>query len=599
MGRLTALLVACNLMVSAADTLYSNGQPNTTSPNSRGMALFRCADNFTLASPVSVSSIRFWMVAQPNNFSGSITYAFYNDSSGALGSVVSTATVSNITPVLLNQIPGNVHSIYLVDFNLPTPLTLAPGTYWLELHDGSNLTTVANPNATNVLWAIVPGVSGNAKQSSVPNLPSGNTGQELAFQLLGSVITVTPPSTALRFVPLTPCRLVDTRQAYAGPRTGEFGPPQLAGASTRTITIPATTTCSVPQTAKAYVLNVTLDTVENQTGPVDYVTIWPAGEARPDFYTARTTTGGYIANAAIVKAGTGGAVNVYASNNVNLILDINGYFTDSTSTPTLLYYPVAPCRAVDTRGPVYSSLPAPYGNQRFQARETRTLRLPGSPGCQLPAAAAYSLQMTLAPGDLTNGNAVAFVTAWPTGLPQPNISNMNAYFGYAVANSAITPASSNGSIDVYAYDATNLIIDVNGYFAPDDGTGRGLSYYPVTQCRVMNTLNAQFSGSFGPPALIPTPDRTVAVPAGACTGLQFTARAWALNAWVVPAGAAMPYLSMWPSGTAWPNISQLNAFQGQTVANSGIVPAASNGSIDVRVAATTHAAIEVAGYFAP
>jgi hypothetical protein len=54
---------------------------------------------------------------------------------------------------------------------------------------------------------------------------------------------------------------------------------------------------------------------------------------------------------------------------------------------------------------------------------------------------------------------------------------------------------------------------------------------------------------------------------------------------------------MWPSGTPWPNISQLNAFQGQTLANSGIVPASSNGSIDVRVAASTHTGLEVSGYF--
>jgi hypothetical protein len=70
-----------------------------------------------------------------------------------------------------------------------------------------------------------------------------------------------------------------------------------------------------------------------------------------------------------------------------------------------------------------------------------------------------------------------------------------------------------------------------------------------------------------------------------------------MNAFVVPNGVSMPFLSMWPSGTPWPNISQLNAFQGQTLAKSGIVPASSNGSIDVRVAASTHTGLEVSGYF--
>ncbi|MBI4910377.1 MAG: hypothetical protein HY820_42560 [Acidobacteria bacterium] len=436
--------------------------------------------------------------------------------------------------------------------------------------------------------AIANGGSASAEDPFTINLPPGWT-YTLASQEAAAGGT--------RFVPLTPCRLVDTRTAYAAPRTGAFGPPLLPAAGTRTIPIPSSTTCSVPPTAKAYVLNTTLDTVENQTGPVDFVTIWPAGEPRPDFYTARTSTGGYIANATIVKAGTAGAINVYSSNNVNLIIDISGYFTDDPATPGLLYYPIAPCRAVDTRGPVYSSLPPPYGNQKMQSRASRTFRLPGSPACQIPVAAAYSMQLTLAPGDLTNGNPVAFITAYPTGVPQPNISNMNAFFGYAVANSAIVPASANGSIDVYAYDPTNLIIDVNGYFAPEDGTGRGLSYFPTTQCRVLNTQDSAFSGAFGPIAISPGADRTVPVPTGRCSGLPNTARAWAMNASVFPNGLAMPFLSMWPSGTPWPNISQLNAFQGQTLANSGIVPASSTGSIDVRVAATTHVALEVSGYF--
>ncbi|MBL8232864.1 MAG: FG-GAP repeat protein [Bryobacterales bacterium] len=199
-----------------------------------------------------------------------------------------------------------------------------------------------------------------------------------------------------KYVPVTPCRLVDTRPTYAGPRTGAFGPPMLTAGVTRTIAVQSSTTCNIPASAQVYVLNVTADTIENQTGPVDYVTLWPAGGSRPEFMTLRTTTGGYIANSAIVEAGDGGAINAYSSNNTNLIIDITGYFTSDPGTPGYLYYPVNPCRAVDTRGPIYSSLPPPYGNQRMQAAENRTFRLPGSPGCQLPAAPAYSMQLTLA-----------------------------------------------------------------------------------------------------------------------------------------------------------------------------------------------------------
>jgi hypothetical protein len=35
-----------------------------------------------------------------------------------------------------------------------------------------------------------------------------------------------------------------------------------------------------------------------------------------------------------------------------------------------------------------------------------------------------------------------------------------------VASSAIVPAGAEGSISVYASSATNLLLDISGYFAP-------------------------------------------------------------------------------------------------------------------------------------
>lgn len=414
--------------------------------------------------------------------------------------------------------------------------------------------------------------------------------------------TTRPTGPGLRFVPITPCRIVETRSLYAAPRwTGAFGPPLLAAGATRTIPVTATTNCNIPSSAKVYALNVTLDTLTDNTGPVDFVTIWPTGESRPNVWTARTSTGGYVANSALIKAGTNGSINVYSSNNTNLLLDINGYFTDDSSVPGLLYYPLGPCRAVDTRD-VYNSLPPPYGHQRIPSRETRTLRLPGSPtttpGCNIPSASAYSLQMTLVPGAEQSGGPVAFVTAWPTGQNQPTVSNLNSVFGYSLANSGIVPARSDGSIDVFAFDSTNLIFDVNGYFAPDDNSGRGLSYYPVTQCRVLDTQDAAYTGNYGGPRLTPSSDRVVPLPGSArCLGLPATARAWAVNATVIPNGAPMAFLSLWPDGTPWPVVSQLNAFEGQTVSNSAIVPVSASGGMLIKVNGTTHAALEVYGYF--
>ena len=57
--------------------------------------------------------------------------------------------------------------------------------------------------------------------------------------------------------------------------------------------------------------------------------------------------------------------------------------------------------------------------------------------------------------------------------------------GFVVANAAIVPAGTNGSIDVYVSDRTDVLFDINGYFAPP--TSAGLQFFAVNPCRVADT----------------------------------------------------------------------------------------------------------------
>jgi hypothetical protein len=61
---------------------------------------------------------------------------------------------------------------------------------------------------------------------------------------------------------------------------------------------------------------------------------------------------------------------------------------------------------------------------------------------------------------------MSFLSAWQAGQPFPNVSTLNAPTGRVIANAAIVPAGANGDITVVSGDATELIIDINGYFAP-------------------------------------------------------------------------------------------------------------------------------------
>ncbi|HUI84797.1 MAG TPA: hypothetical protein VL240_11260, partial [Candidatus Binatia bacterium] len=148
-------------------------------------------------------------------------------------------------------------------------------------------------------------------------------------------------SVPLQFLGVAPCRLVDTRNP-----DGEFGGPPIQGGHSRSFAIPDNHDCGIPSTAAAYSLNVTVV----PHGPLGYLTIWPTGETQPNVSTMNSPDGRTKANAAIVPAGTNGAVSVFASNTTDVVLDIDGYF-EPAGNGTSQFFALPPCRVIDTRGP--------------------------------------------------------------------------------------------------------------------------------------------------------------------------------------------------------------------------------------------------------
>ena len=59
-----------------------------------------------------------------------------------------------------------------------------------------------------------------------------------------------------------------------------------------------------------------------------------------------------------------------------------------------------------------------------------------------------------------------YLTVWPAGEAQPTVSTLNDPTGTVVANAALVPAGADGAIATYVTDNTDLLIDVDGYFAP-------------------------------------------------------------------------------------------------------------------------------------
>ena len=388
-----------------------------------------------------------------------------------------------------------------------------------------------------------------------------------------SFTTGTPP-TGLEFIPVTPCRVVDTR----GP-AGPFGGPTMTAASTRSFAIPQSA-CGIPATAEAYSLNATVV----PEGPLSFLSLWPAGQAQPLVSTLNSYGGAVVANAAIVPAGSGGAVNVYVTNPTDVILDINGYFETSSGATSYSFYSATPCRVADTRNPT-----GQFGGPSMFADQTRDFPIPLSP-CGIPATArAYSLNVTAVPDGF-----LGYLTTWPTGQAQPNVSTLNSWTGKVVANAALVPAGTNESISVFVTNPTDVILDINGYFSQPGSPG-ALLFYPITPCRIADTRNA--NGPFGGPKMGAATTRSFAIPTSGCD-VPSTAAAYSLNVTVAPDGP-LYYLTAWPTGSAQASVSTLNSWDGSVVANAAIVPAGTNGAISIFVTNPTQVILDIDGYFAP
>ena len=62
-------------------------------------------------------------------------------------------------------------------------------------------------------------------------------------------------------------------------------------------------------------------------GSLGYLTMWPAGQAMPLASTLNSLNGQIVANAALTPAGDGGRVSVYVTDDADIVIDVNGYFT--------------------------------------------------------------------------------------------------------------------------------------------------------------------------------------------------------------------------------------------------------------------------------
>jgi len=152
----------------------------------------------------------------------------------------------------------------------------------------------------------------------------------VAVALGGGALTIVASAgsgAASAFVPIAPCRLIDTRATSpVGPRSS----PILAGESLTVQVTGSNGSCVVPESATAIAINVTA------VGPTaaGYITLYPADVALPNASNLNFTANqNPTPNLVTVSLSAGGAIKIFnESGAVNVLGDIAGYYQPDTGT---------------------------------------------------------------------------------------------------------------------------------------------------------------------------------------------------------------------------------------------------------------------------
>lgn len=158
-------------------------------------------------------------------------------------------------------------------------------------------------------------------------------------------------------------------------------------------------------------------------------------------------------------------------------LVFQGFVVNSLGNLTreLVYYPVAPCRLLDTRAATlaaYQGPKTPGTEVAFSVNDSLVVQGGNAAGCGIPGVdpPALSVVLTAVPTDPGQGN----LRAYPTGGTIPTASALNYQGGVVVASGVIAQSGSGTSDELTVRNqgagTTHVVVDVTGYYAAPTAT---------------------------------------------------------------------------------------------------------------------------------
>jgi NHL repeat len=232
--------------------------------------------------------------------------------------------------------------------------------------------------------------------------------------------------------------------------------PSVAGApGLSTITVPVQGVGGVPSSG---VTTLMLNISALNPSATGHLRVYPTGAPVPNASTHNFVAGDSRTNLVLVKPGTNGSINIYnaSAGAVSVTVEVVGWFGDPVTAEMaspLLFLPINPVRALDTRQPAGS---LPLG--AFDSRLVPILGVGEVPASGQVRAVAVNIAAVnpTQSGTVTATDGQAEVYGYPW-LHHPANEN--------VANLVVLPIS-QGSINLRNGSAgtSHFIIDVVGYF---------------------------------------------------------------------------------------------------------------------------------------
>lgn len=335
---------------------------------------------------------------------------------------------------------------------VPATATAAVVTLEAITPSGSGFVQALGPGSTVGQAANVNTGDGEAANTAVARLDASGRFQlytsvttHLRVTLTGYFAPVTGPVSAGRYKPLTPARLLDTRDG-----TGYAGARPIAG---QTVAVQVTGRGGVPATGAGSVAVNVAAVQSDGDGWVQAGAAPMVADAWRNLHVNRA--GQTIANLLILPLDGLGRVSLRTTVGTHLTMDVVGWFTNSSQPASTegLFVPMTPSRGLDTRNAVGIATRTPV--------RAANVVVPGVgdlPKC--PRAVVGSLAM-IPTASSTFGQAGPLNGYAPGSYSSINAQTLNR----AVANTFISSTGALWSIGVNTPSDSHMIADFSGWFS--------------------------------------------------------------------------------------------------------------------------------------